>query len=151
MSVVFDSVRPQRQQLTRLPSPWNSPGQNTGVGCHFLLQCMKVKTESEVAQSCPTLSDPMDCSLPVQTQIQMEHESLSSSKNDSQQDWILIYIPDEGEVYGVKSSVCLLTFFHLMESEHSGGRVKRTEWGNWGLQMKRVTLLTFPWVRSVLN
>ena len=59
-----DSVRPHRRQPTRLPSPWNSPGKNTGVGCHFLLQCMKVKSESEVAQSCPTLSDPMDCSLP---------------------------------------------------------------------------------------
>ena len=46
------------------PHPWDSPGKNTGVGCHFLLQCMKVKRESEVAQSCPTLSDPMDCSLP---------------------------------------------------------------------------------------
>ena len=53
-----------RPQPTRLPHPWDSPGKNTGVGCHFLLQCMKVKTESEVAQSCPTLSDPMDCSLP---------------------------------------------------------------------------------------
>ena len=53
-----------RQQPTRLPRPWDSPGKNTGVGCHFLLQCMKVKSESEVAQSCPTLSDPMDCSLP---------------------------------------------------------------------------------------
>ena len=59
-----DSVRPQRRQPTRLPSPWDSPGKNTGVGCHFLLQCMKVKSESEVAQSCPTPSDPMDCSLP---------------------------------------------------------------------------------------
>ena len=47
-----------------LPSPWDSPGKNTGVGFHFLLQCMKVKSESEVAQSCPTPSDPMDCSLP---------------------------------------------------------------------------------------
>ena len=52
-----------RQQPTRLPCPWDSPGKNTGVGCHSLLQCMKVKSESEVAQSCPTLSDPMDCSL----------------------------------------------------------------------------------------
>ena len=49
---------------TRLSHPWDSPGKNTGVGCHFLLQCMKVKSEREVAQSCPTLSDPMDCSLP---------------------------------------------------------------------------------------
>ena len=59
-----DSVRPHRRQPTRLPCPWDSPGKNTGVGCRFLLQCMKVKSESEVAQSCPTLSDPMDCSLP---------------------------------------------------------------------------------------
>ena len=59
-----DSVRPHRRQPTRLPCPQESPGKNTGVGCHFLLQCIKVKSESEVAQSCPTLSDPMDCSLP---------------------------------------------------------------------------------------
>ena len=57
-------MRPHRRQPTRLPRPWDSPGNNTGVGCHFLLQCMKVKSESEVAQSCPTCSDPMDCSLP---------------------------------------------------------------------------------------
>ena len=59
-----DSVRPQRRQPTRLPRSWDSPGKNTGVGCHFLLQCMKVKSEREVTQSCLTLSDPMDCSLP---------------------------------------------------------------------------------------
>ena len=55
---------PHRRQPTRLLCPWDSPGKNTGVGCHFLLQCMKIKSESEVAQSCPTLSNPMDCSLP---------------------------------------------------------------------------------------
>ena len=54
-----DSVQP-----TRLPHPWYSLGKNTGVGCHYLLQCMKVKSESEVTQSCLTLSDPMDCSPP---------------------------------------------------------------------------------------
>ena len=59
-----NSVRPRRWQPTRLPRPWDSPGNNTGVACHFLLQCMKVKSESEVTQSCPTLCDPMDCSLP---------------------------------------------------------------------------------------
>ena len=58
------TVRPHRRQPTRLPRPWDSPGKNTGVGSHFLLQCMKVKSESEVAQSCPTLRDPTDCSLP---------------------------------------------------------------------------------------
>ena len=64
MSVVSDSVRPHRRQPTRLRRPWDSPGKNTGVGCHFLLQCMKVKSESEVTQSCLTLSDPMDYNLP---------------------------------------------------------------------------------------
>ena len=59
-----DSVRPQRWQRTRLPRPWDSPGKNTGVRCHFLPQCMKVNSESEDAQSYPTHRDPMDCSLP---------------------------------------------------------------------------------------
>ena len=63
-SVVSDSVRPHRRQPTRLCRPWDSPGKNTGVGYHFLLQYMKGKSESEVTQSCPTLSDPVDCSLP---------------------------------------------------------------------------------------
>ena len=59
-----DSVRPHRRQSTRLHHPWDSPGKNTGVGCHFLLQCMKVKSEREVVQSCPTRRNPMDCSPP---------------------------------------------------------------------------------------
>ena len=59
-----DSARPHRQQPTRLPRPWDSPGKNTGVGFHFLLQCMQEKSEGEVAQSCLTLTDPMDYSLP---------------------------------------------------------------------------------------
>ena len=63
-SVLSNSVQPHRGQPIRIPRPWDSPGKNMGVGCHFLLQCMKVKSESEVAQSCPTPSDPMDCSLP---------------------------------------------------------------------------------------
>ena len=63
-SVMSDSVWPHRWQPIRLRRPWDSPGKNTGVGCHFLLQCMKVKSESEVAQLCPTLCNPMDCSLP---------------------------------------------------------------------------------------
>ena len=57
-------VQPHRRQPTRLPHPWDLPGKNTGVGCHFLLQCMKGKSENEVIQSCPTLRNPMDCSLP---------------------------------------------------------------------------------------
>ena len=63
-SIMPDSVRPHRPQPIRLRSPWDSPGKDTGMGCHFLLQGMIVKSESEVFQSCPTLHDPMDCSLP---------------------------------------------------------------------------------------
>ena len=58
------TLRPRRRQPTRLPHPWDSPGKNTGVGCHFLLQCVKVKSESEVTQLSPTLSNLVDCSLP---------------------------------------------------------------------------------------
>ena len=61
-SVMSDSVRPDRRQSTRLPHPWDSPGKNTGVGCHFLLHGMKVKVK--LLSKCPTLRDPMDCSLP---------------------------------------------------------------------------------------
>ena len=64
MSVMPDSVQPHRWQPTRHRCPWDSPSKNTGVGCHFLLQCMKVKSEIEVTESHPTLSNPMDCSLP---------------------------------------------------------------------------------------
>ena len=63
-SLQSDSLRPHRRQPARLSPPWDSPGKNTRVGCHFLHQCMKVKGESEVTQSCLTLSDPTDCSLP---------------------------------------------------------------------------------------
>ena len=63
-SVVSDSVRPHKREPTRFPRPWDPPGKNAGVGCRFLLQCMKVKSQSEVTQSCLTLSDPMDCSPP---------------------------------------------------------------------------------------
>ena len=63
--MVSNSVWPYRRQATRLPRPWDYPGKNTGVGCHFLLQCVNVKSESEVAQLCPTCSNPMNCSLPA--------------------------------------------------------------------------------------
>ena len=69
-SVMSDSVRPHRWRPTRVPHPWDSPGKNTGVGCHFLLQCMKVKSESEVAQSCPTLSNPMHINCCLNKKVQ---------------------------------------------------------------------------------
>ena len=77
ISSQFDSVRPHRRQPTRVPRPWDSPSKNTGMGCHFLLQCMKVKSESEVTQSCPTPSDPMDCSPQSRTRL----KRLSSSSS----------------------------------------------------------------------
>ena len=58
------TLPPHIRQPTRFLCSWDSPGKNTGVGCHFLLQCIKVKSEIEVVPSCPTLHDPMDCSLP---------------------------------------------------------------------------------------
>ena len=83
-----NSVRPHRWQPTRLPHPWDPPGKNTGVSCHFLLQCMKVKSEREVSQSCPTLKDPMDCSLPG-----------SSSMGFSRQDyWSWVPLPSPGDL-----------------------------------------------------
>ena len=84
-----NSVRPHRQQPTRLPRPWDSPGKNTGVGCHFLLQCMKVKSESEVIQSCPTLCNPTDgrppgCPVPGILQARtLEWVAISFSRGSS--------------------------------------------------------------------
>ena len=84
-----DSVQPHRRQPTRLPRRWDSPGKNTGVGCHFLLQCMKVKSESEVTQSCPTLRDPMDCSLPGSS---AHGNSLRAATKKKKKIYIYIYI-----------------------------------------------------------
>ena len=103
-------MRPHRRQPTRLPWPWDSPGKNTGVGCHFLLQCMKVK--SEVTQSRPTLSDPMDCSPPgssihgiFQARV-LEWGAIAISPGDT---YILIYIVfPKNWKQGL--NICTLTF-----------------------------------------
>ena len=95
-SVVSDSVRPHRRQPTRLHRPWDSPGKNTGVGCHFLLQCTKGKSESEVAQSCPTLHDPMDCNPPG--------SSVRGIFQTRVLKWVAIWLPT-GESHGWRSLV----------------------------------------------
>ena len=95
-------MRPHRRQPTRLPCPWDSLGKNTGVGCHFLLQCMKVKSEREVAQSCPTPSDPMDCSLPGGT----SGKNPPANAGD---------IRDMGSVPGLEISPGGLTDWHDLE------------------------------------
>ena len=110
-----DSVRPQRQQPTRLPRPWDSPGKNTGVGCHFLLQCMKVKSESEVAQSCPTLSDPVDCGLPVSSAHRifqarvLEWGAIAFSLLEASELPLMFTVTQNGGKY-----ICLFTAAHPM-------------------------------------
>ena len=93
----YPTLRPHGRQLNRLPRPWDSPGKNNGVGCHFLLQCMKVKSESEVAQLCPTLHDPMGCSPPgssvhgiFQARV-LEWGAIAFSKNPC--GWVQILAP----------------------------------------------------------
>ena len=101
-----DSVLPHRRQPTRLPHPWDSPGKNTGVGCHFLFQCMKVKSESEVAQSCPTLSYPMDCSLPG--------SSIYGIFQARVLEWGAIAFSENAIYWGLKQQIFL--FFTVLES-----------------------------------
>ena len=87
-------MRPHRRQPTRLRRPWDSPGKNTGVGCHFLLQCMKVKSESEVAQLCPTLETPWAAAF----------QAPPSMGFSRQEQWsgVPLPSPDEGEKWRVK-------------------------------------------------
>ena len=107
-SVVSDSVRSHRQQPTRLPHPWDSPSKNNGVGCHFLLQCMKVKRESEVTLSCLTLSDPMECSLPgssvhgiFQARV-LEWGAIAFSDPANCHNWCVTHVKTVGSVNGRK-------------------------------------------------
>ena len=134
-----DSVLPHRRQPTRLLRPWDSPGKNTGVGCHFLLQCMKVKSESKVAQSCPTLSDPMDCSLPgssvhgiFQARV-LEWVAIAFSKKSPHQEpnqlapWSCTFqLPETWEI----NSCCLCYSFYgilLWQPEQTKQQTKQTK------------------------
>ena len=104
---------------SHLCCPWDSPGKNTGVGCHFLLQCMKVKSESEVAQSCPTLSDPMDCSLPGSSVEEWSAIAFSSIKNREYSNKIKRergdIITETTEMY--RSYTCILNSYTPMSTE----------------------------------
>ena len=99
-----NSVRPHRRQPTRLRHPWDSPGKNTGVGCHFLFQCMKVKSEREVAQSRLTLRDPMDCSPPGSS----VHGILHKSTGVGRQCLLLVDIKCELRIEFKMFSTCLV-------------------------------------------
>ena len=106
-----DSVQPHRWQPTRLPHPGDSPGKNTGVGCHFLLHCIKVKSESEVAQSCLTLSNPMDCSYQAPLSMGFSRQEYWSG------------LPSPSLMYSAyklnKLTVCTLTYsFPNLEPVH---------------------------------
>ena len=98
-SVVSDSVWPHRWKPTRLPRPRDSPGKNTGVGCHFLLQCMKVKSESEVAQSCPTLATPWTTA----------HQAPPSMGFSRQEYWSGVPLPSPNGT--LVNSVCILAIY----------------------------------------
>ena len=115
-----DSVRSHRRQPTRLPRPWDSPGKNTGVGCHFLLQCVKVKSESEVAQSYLTLQDPMDCSLPG--------SSIHGVFQARVLEWGAIAFSGESSLdWAKKTSLCLVHLSNMwIEGRISLGKVWRT-------------------------
>src|SRR5574340_1646906 len=93
-----NSVRPHRQKPTRFPRPWDSPGKNTEVGCHFLLQCMKVKSESEVAQSCPTLVTPWTAA----------HQAPPSMGFSSKKYWSGVPLPSPEEISSLSPSVVFL-------------------------------------------
>ena len=110
-----DSVQPHRRQPIRLPCPWDSPSKNTGVGCHFLLQCMKVKSESEVAQSCQTLNDLMHCSLPG--------SSVHGIFQARVLEWVAIAFSSRGYTY-TYSCTTYLDKFHLLMGFLSGSAAK---------------------------
>ena len=129
-----DSVRPHRRQPTRLRHPRDSPGKNTGVGCPCLLQCRKVKSEREVAESCPTLSDPMDCGPPgssIQGIFQaraLEWGATAFSMKDTEEYKKLL---DEGERGELKS---WLKTQHSENEDHGirSHHFMRNKWGNSG-------------------
>ena len=119
-----DSVQPHRLQPTRLPRPWDSPGKNTEVGCHCLLQCMKVKSESEVAQSCPTLSDPIVCILPgssihgiFQARV-LQWVAIAFSAKNTYIPWILPPSPIGPSPF--LCSICLLPTYMPSSPTHGG-------------------------------
>ena len=116
-----DSVRPHRRQPTRLPRHWDSPGKNTGVGCRFLLQCMRVKSESEIAQSYPTLCDPMDCSLPG--------SSIHGSLQARVLVWVVIAFSELNKLGGLKPQNCSFSHFRSQKTKIEVSGRAALPWG----------------------
>ena len=135
-----------RLQPTSLPHPWDSPGKNSGVGCHFLLQCLKVKSESEVAQSCPTLRDPMDYSLPgssvhgiFQARV-LEWGAITFSERLLPQNKIKFYFAKivwRNPIISIDAEK-VLTTCNILSKGFPGG-----------LEIKKPALIQETWVRSL--
>ena len=144
-----------RRQPTRLPRPWDSPPKNTGVGCHFLLQCMKVKSESEVTESCPTLSDPMDCSPPSSSVHGIFQGSTVTSFSSCLQSFptlgsfpISQFFPSGSQSIGASASVLPMNIWLGIESGSPGleGGFSTT-----GLPGKSSLLSTYHSRQSAMN
>ena len=142
-------MRPQRCQPTRIPHPWDSPGKNTGVGRHFLLQCMKVKSESEAAQSCPTLSDPMDHSLPgssvhgiFQARV-LEWGAIAFSvvMGTDMQKKIFTYFPYKFSIYCKGCN--LISFWEK--------KFKSNIWNSTLIQISKITSWNSFWIKFILT
>ena len=125
-------MQSHRLQPTRLPRPWDSPGKNTGVGCHFLLQCMNMNSEMEVAQSCLTLRDPMDCSLPgssvrgiFQARV-LEWDAIAFSDHSANPSQI-VFTTEEKHRTSNKTNTWSVDTFKLIDSRALSIRVSQTE------------------------
>ena len=131
-------MRPHRWQPTMLPRPWDSQGKNTGVGYHFLLQCMKVKSESEVAQPCPTLSNPMDCSPPGSSihgifQARVPEWGAIAFSDSDIGEWIYLLLQNRlfltynSELRGIEWCIgkeCWIWFNSWFSSANEGGKIR---------------------------
>ena len=163
-----NSVPTHRWQATRLLCPWDSPGKNTGVGCLFLLQCMKVKSESEVTQSCPTLSDPMDCSLPgssfhgiFQARV-LEWVATAFSRGSSRpRDWTHISCIGRWVLYhwATREASVQINSFQIIINLDFFIHIKRLGHGSYGqhprlnvfysLYLDPIVMAYPPWLRAV--
>ena len=133
-----DSLRPHRQQPTRLPRPWDSPGKNTEVGCHFLLQCMKVKSEREVAQPCPTPSDPMDCCPPG--------SSIHGSFQAKELEWGAIAFSKAWDYLLLICRKCVLVrYTHTYTYNRYTNIYQNYTRKSWGIHVYQSTFPEFPW------
>ena len=137
-----DCVWPHRRQPTKLPCPWDPPGKNTGVGCHFLLQCMKVKSESEVTRLCPTLSDPMDCSLPG--------SSVHGIFQARVLEWGAIAFSDKQLYHSQNNNCtwCWFIFFHTLLSCGYKCIFTPLGWTYWSFDILIFSLIMILWVFS---